>query len=244
MLSKNEVKHIRSLFLKKGRLLSGCFPAEGTRLVNHLLMYHSDLLQKLYVTSSYSMPDNLVISPDRITEIGEKELESISGLQQPQDVLAIFKQATTKDFGAEEEGWYFALDGIRDPGNLGTIFRLADWFGIKGIICSEDCVDQYNPKVVQASMGSILTVPVQITSLPVFLQKTRLPITGAVLDGHKPEKQNLTSKGIMVIGNEAEGIRANVLPYLQHKVTIPSYGTAESLNAALAAGILMWELKR
>ena len=244
MLSKNEVKYIRSLHLKKGRTESGCFQAEGPRLVNHLLTYHSDHLQHLYVTDNYHLPSQLADSSDKIKIISQQELESISALQQPQEVFAIFKQRDQNDLAGISSGWLIALDGIRDPGNMGSIFRLADWFGMTGIVCSEDCADHYNPKVVQASMGSILRLPVQVTSLQDFFQQSPLPAIGAVLNGEVLHRENMPSGGILVIGNEGEGIRSNLLPYLKHQFTIPSFGTAESLNAAMAAGIMMWEWKR
>jgi len=244
MLSKNEVKYIRSLRLKKGRTDSGCFQAEGPRLVNHLLRYHPEYLHELYVTDTYQLPDGVVVSKEKIREISSQELEAITSLQQPQEVFAIFRQAPGKDLQALDSGWLLALDGIRDPGNMGSVFRLADWFGFDGIVCSEDCADQYNPKVVQASMGSILRLPVQVTSLKSFFENSSLPAIGAVLEGDLLHKDHIPANGILVIGNEGEGIRSDLFPYLKHRLTIPSYGTAESLNAAMATGIMMWEIRR
>jgi len=244
MLSKNEVKYIRSMRLKKGRTDSGCFQAEGPRLVNHLLRYHSDNLHRLYFTDNYQPPEDMNIPSEKMTAISSIELEAITSLQQPQEVFAVFRQSAYQNLISNSNGWLLALDGIRDPGNMGSLFRLADWFGFDGIVCSEDCADQYNPKVVQASMGSILRMPVQITSLKNFLENTTLPAIGAVLNGEALSHDNLPKSGILVIGNEGEGIREDVLPNLQYKVTIPAYGTAESINAAMAAGIMMWEIRR
>jgi TrmH family RNA methyltransferase len=244
MLSKNEVKYIRSLRLKKGRTDSGCFQAEGPRLVHHLLQYHTEDLQQLYVTEAYQFPDGLVVDEKKLSVISSRELETITSLQQPQEIFAIFKQAQQQDLQSVSTGWLLALDGIRDPGNMGSVFRLADWFGFNGIVCSEDCADQYNPKVVQASMGSVLRLPVQVTSLKKFFEQSQLPAIGAVLNGEVLRKESLPESGILVIGNEGEGIRSDLLPLIDYKITIPSYGTAESLNAAMATGIIMWELRR
>ena len=244
MLSKNEVKYIRSMRLKKGRTDSGCFQAEGPRLVNPLLRYQSDNLHRLYFTDNYQPPEDMNIPSEKMTAISSIELEAITSLQQPQEVFAVFRQSAYQNLISNSNGWLLALDGIRDPGNMGSLFRLADWFGFDGIVCSEDCADQYNPKVVQASMGSILRMPVQITSLKNFLENTTLPAIGAVLNGEALSHDNLPKSGILVIGNEGEGIREDVLPNLQYKVTIPAYGTAESINAAMAAGIMMWEIRR
>lgn len=244
MLSKNEVKYIRSMRLKKGRTDSGCFQAEGPRLINHLLSYHQENLVKLFYTDTYRVPEGMHIPSKKMIPITTRELESITSLQHPQEVFAVFRQSHEKDLSSLSAGWILALDGIRDPGNMGSLFRLADWFGFDGIVCSEDCADQYNPKVVQASMGSILKLPVQNTSLKDFFEKTSLPAIGAVLNGEVLKKDGLPSSGIIVIGNEGEGIRPDILENLQYKVTIPAFGNAESLNAAMAAGIMMWELKR
>jgi len=244
MLSKNEVKYIRSMRLKKGRTDSSCFQAEGPRLVNHLLQHHPENLHHLYFTDTYQLPEGINIPPEKMTAISSRELEAITSLQQPQEVFAVFRQSGHQNLSSVSTGWLLALDGIRDPGNMGSLFRLADWFGFDGIVCSEDCADQYNPKVVQASMGSILRVPVQITSLKDFLEISCLPAIGAVLNGAALKNESLPKSGILVIGNEGEGIREDILPNLQYKVTIPAYGSAESLNAAMAAGIMMWELRR
>jgi TrmH family RNA methyltransferase len=244
MLSKNEVKYIRSLRLKKGRTDSGCFQAEGPRLVNHLLRYHAEYLQQLYVTDAYQLPKEVLVDEEKLRVISINELETITSLQQPQEAFAVFRQAPQQNMQSLASGWLLALDGIRDPGNMGSVFRLADWFGFDGIVCSDDCVDQYNPKVVQASMGSVLRLPVQVTSLNEFFQQSSLPVIGAVLDGDVLNKKMIPENGILVIGNEGEGIRSDLFPYLKHKVTIPSYGTAESLNAAMATGIMMWEIRR
>jgi len=213
-------------------------------MVNHLLQHHPENLHRLYITDSYQLPDGVMVDKEKMAEISIRELETITSLQQPQEVFAIFRQAPDKDLQTLDSGWLLALDGIRDPGNMGSVFRLADWFGFDGIVCSEDCADQYNPKVVQASMGSILRLPVQVTSLSSFFKQSRLPAIGAVLDGDLLNKGKLPKNGILVIGNEGEGIRSDLFQYLKYKVTIPSFGTAESINAAMATGIMMWEIRR
>jgi len=244
MLSKNEVKYIRSLHLKKGRDASGCFIAEGPKLVNHLLKYHPEQLNMLLATEAYSIPSEFQIDENKFRRIGSSQLESISTLQHPQEVLALFQQRPASKPDTFKTGWILALDGIRDPGNMGTLFRIADWFGVKAVVCSDDCVDQYNPKVVQASMGSILKIPVVDGDLTSFLQETTLPVYGAVLGGSSLSGFAGKEGGVLVIGNEAEGIRSGILPFINNQVSIPSFGTAESLNAAVAAGIILWEIHR
>lgn len=244
MLSKNEVKHIQSLHHKKGREKARMFIAEGRKLVLELLEYRPDWLQQLYATSTFYELTGLQPDAVRFHEISTATLERISVLQTPQEVLAVVQQPTAPQVPFSQTGWVLALDGIRDPGNLGTLIRLADWFGLSGIYCSPDCVEPWNPKTVQASMGSIFRVPVAVESLPHILSVESRQKVVAALEGTALDQFSFSESGILLIGNEAQGIRAEISELVQQQVSIPRFGAAESLNAAMAAGIILWEIKR
>jgi RNA methyltransferase, TrmH family len=244
MLSKNEVKHIQSLGHKKGRAESGHFLAEGTKLVVELLQQQPGQLVRLYATASFLEQYRQLIPSDAAIEVSDADLQRITQLQTPNQAVAVVQQFLNKTPKPDSDGWLLVLDGIRDPGNMGTLMRLADWFGIQSVIGSDDCADIYNPKVVQASMGSLFRVPFYETDLVSFLSSSNKPVVGAVLDGQPVQQVSFGSSGALVIGSEATGIRSEVLAQVQQKVSIPSFGGAESLNAAVAAGILLWELKR
>lgn len=182
----------------------------------------------------------------KLYEISQTELSKISTLSTPQAFLAIIKiprseELTTKSL---KGSFSLALDNIQDPGNLGTIIRTADWFGLKYIICSSDTVDVYNPKVVQASMGSLARVKVIHTDLEGFLKNTELPIFGALLDGRSVYETNFGNEGILLLGNEGNGINNDLLKLITFPVTIPRFGKAESLNVAISASIFCSEVRR
>ncbi len=182
----------------------------------------------------------------KLYEISQTELSKISTLSTPQALLAIIKipeseELTTKSL---KSSFSLALDNIQDPGNLGTIIRTADWFGLKYLICSTDTVDVYNPKVVQASMGSLARVKVIYTDLEDFLKNTELPIFGALLDGRSVYKTDFGNEGILLLGNEGNGISNDLLKLITFPVTIPRFGRAESLNVAISASIFCSELRR
>ncbi len=244
MLSKNEVKHIQSLGQKKGRAASGEFLAEGTKLVVDLLQSQPSMLVRLYATGSFLEQYQQLVPADAAVEVSDAELQRLTQLQTPNQVVAVVRQLPNEMPLLNGEGWLLVLDGIRDPGNMGTLLRLADWFGLQSVVGSSDCADIYNPKVVQASMGSLFRVPYFETELVSFLTNLDKPVAGAVLDGQALQQVSFGSSGALVIGSEANGIRPEVLELVQQKVTIPSFGGAESLNAAVAAGILLWELRR
>ena len=179
-----------------------------------------------------------MIKPE-IFRVTAKELERISNLNTPNQVLAVCSiPAWNPEQIENPEGIMLALDGIRDPGNLGTIIRTADWFGVKEIICSDDCVDVFNPKVVQSTMGSLGRVKVYYTNLEDFLSESKLPVYATVMDGNSIWDAN-PGNGIFIIGNESKGIRPEVLKHAKHKISIPSVGGAESLNAAVATGVVL-----
>lgn len=235
MLSKNEAKYIQSLFHKKQRQELGLFIAEGVKLVNELL--NSNLvIKKIYATPDWELPLHKNVDISRVTA---NELQKISGLQTANKVLAIAEQPILPQIKLSKNKWILALDGIQDPGNMGTLIRIADWFGIDTIVASEDSVDAFNPKVVQSTMGGFTRVNVHYTPIDNFLLAAKLPVYGALLTGKSVYTVPPMSQGILLIGNESKGIHHNLLPFITHPVSIPKIGGAESLNAAIAAGILI-----
>jgi TrmH family RNA methyltransferase len=195
----------------------------------------------VYATTDYKRPNNV-----DCVEITADELRKLSFLQHPQQVLAVFYMPRLNEI-PEPQGLCLALDGVQDPGNLGTIIRIADWFGIETIYCSQDTADAWNPKVVQATMGSIARVNIVYTQLKELLKKSSLPIYGTLLDGENVYSKNLSADGIIVMGNEGNGISADVREIVTEKLLIPSYrngDTAESLNVAIATAIICAEFRR
>lgn len=239
-LSKNQLKLITSLQQKKYRQKHNLFVAEGLKVVEELLK-SSFNLQQLFTVEDIDFS----ISSDKITYITETDLKKISNLKTPNKVLGLFEIPLEKDI--QKEGLIIALDGINDPGNLGTIIRLCDWFGIEQLICSKNTVDCYNPKVVQSTMGSITRVQINYIDLVDFLTDTKLPIFTADMNGKNVYKSSLPKQAILVMGNEANGISSEVDNVVKNKLTIPRFGNlqqTESLNVATATAILLSEFKR
>jgi TrmH family RNA methyltransferase len=238
MLIKSQVKYIQSLSHKKLRDSEGVFVAEGPKLINELLSARLPLLQLYAVKEWIEAQGRLLTVP--VTEISAAELERISLLQTPNLVLGIFKKPVFVANRPERNTLSLMLDTIQDPGNLGTIIRCADWFGISRIFCSTDCADAYNPKVVQATMGSIARVQVAYGSLTERLKlEPGLPTYAAVLNGTDVRRLPPIKEGIIIIGNESKGISEEVLALCRNRITIPRHGQAESLNAAVATGIIL-----
>jgi TrmH family RNA methyltransferase len=238
MLSKNQIKLIRSLELKKNRKRENLFVAEGPKVVGDLLKA-GFLPHSIFSTKPH----------DNAQLITDDELRRISFLQHPQEVLALFEISPTSSLQLPPSSLSLALDGIQDPGNLGTIIRLADWFGIDQIVCSEDTVDAWNPKVVQATMGSIARVNINYINLLRYLDAmpADTPVYGTLLDGENIYHQPLTPHGVIVMGNEGNGISPEVRARVTHRLLIPSYrsvDTAESLNVAIATAITCAEFRR
>ena len=244
MISKNQIKLIRSLELKKNRRRENLFVAEGPKVV-------SDLLQAGYVPhsifSTTERPDAQLIT--------EEELRRISFLQHPQEVLALFHIPEQPSDIIHQtsairrpSSLALALDGVQDPGNVGTIIRIADWFGIDTIYCSPDTADVYNPKVVQATMGSLAHVHIIYCDLLELFAHCQCPVYGTLLDGKNIYEQPLSADGIIVMGNEGNGISEAVRQHITHRLLIPNYHTgdhtAESLNVAIATAITCAEFKR
>ncbi|MDE3237241.1 MAG: RNA methyltransferase [Bacteroidota bacterium] len=239
MLSKNELKYIQSLCHKKQREEEGLFVAEGPKIVGELLQ--SDYrIKKVYATKKWIEKNkNIATSFEEITD---DELSKISSLQAPNEVLAVVEQKVQPALPRLQQHITLLLDGIQDPGNLGTIIRIADWFGITQLICSEDTVELYNPKVIQSTMGSFLRVQLWYSNLLPFVSKAEVPVMGALLHGKSVYVIKKPVEAMLIIGNESKGIRENLLPYITAPVTIPRKGGAESLNAAVATGILLSHL--
>ncbi|RAR50259.1 TrmH family RNA methyltransferase [Flavobacterium lacus] len=240
MVSKNQIKRITGLHQKKFRNEQQLFIAEGIKVIQEL--YNSSFeIQEFYSTDS-SLQLNNKVKPDIISET---DLKKISCLKTPNTCLAVFKIAPSKPI--KYEGLTLVLDDIRDPGNLGTIIRLCDWFGIEQLICSEETADLYNPKVIQATMGSIARVNVVYTSLERFLKNTKQPIYGAFMDGDVVYETELPTTAVLVMGNEANGVTATVEALIQKKISIPRFGKlqkTESLNVATATAILLSEFRK
>lgn len=238
MITKNQVKYIQSLGQKKSRDTDKVFIAEGPKLVNELLQAANCKIEKIYALKSW-IEQNPVRGVD-IIEITEVELQKISQLKTPNQVVAIAQQIKWENDLELKGNISLALDAIQDPGNMGTIIRLADWFGIKNLLCSNDCADIYNPKVVQASMGSITRVRVEYIDLFLFFKENSdIRIYAAVLDGRDVTKMEKLHEGMILIGNESKGINDELLSLASVRVTIPGKGKAESLNAAMATGIIL-----
>ncbi len=239
MLSKNELKYIQSLCHKKQRQEERLFIAEGVKLVDELLS--SDYrIKKIYATEGWSLQHPAAGA----TLITADELAKISSLQTANQVLVIAEQRKADDLPVFENQLSLLLDGIQDPGNLGTMIRIADWFGITQIVASPDTVELYNPKVIQATMGSFTRVKVWYHPLAEMLESCKVPVYGALLQGDSMYNTEPPAEGILLIGNEARGINPNLMPFINHPVTIPRIGGAESLNAAIATGILLAQLRK
>ncbi|MGE5106983.1 MAG: TrmH family RNA methyltransferase [Sphingobacteriales bacterium] len=247
MLSKTQVKYIQSLSHKKFRDEEGVFIAEGPKIVAEILKEKPSAVRYIYAVKNWhETNENLVknIGTESLNEVSEKELEKISSLNTPNQVFAIIKKLPAKQNIDCKIQLVIALDEIQDPGNLGTIIRIADWFGIKHIICSKDCADVYNSKVVQSTMGSIIRVNVMYTDLEDFLNKQKgIEIMAAALEGIPVQKIKEGKNGVLLIGNESKGISKELLSFASTKITIPQIGKAESLNAAVATGIILSHLK-
>lgn len=233
-LSKNKIKLIRSLRLKKNRDAEHLFVVEGEKIINEILTEQPDSLEFIC-----SIDEQFQFERSYLTD--ERGMKEISSLKSPGNLLAVVRFPHQK---SGESDLILALDGIQDPGNLGTIIRTAEWFGISTIVCSNDTVDCYNSKVVQATMGSLFRMSISYTDLNQFLSDTELPIYGALLDGVDMYSTPLEKKGILVIGNEGKGISDEIKTCVTNPIFIPKYGEAESLNAAMATGIILAEYRR
>ena len=247
-LSKNKIKYIHSLELKKIRKEERAFLAEGPKLVDDLLTHFP--CRFLAATSAW-LQKHTDIRADEIVEVSQEDLSRASLLKTPQQVLAVFEQPRYHlNPETVRHSLCLALDDVQDPGNLGTIVRLADWFGIEHIICSPNTVDVYNPKTVQATMGGIARVKVHYMPLPDFIRSLGddTPVFGTFLDGKDMYEQPLSATGLIVMGNEGNGIGKEVEALINRKLYIPNYPqgqeTSESLNVAIATAVICAEFRR
>jgi TrmH family RNA methyltransferase len=240
MLIKNQIKLITSLQQKKQRLANQLFFAEGIKVIQELVESNFELVH-LYTTKN----DFEEVSNQNKVIITENDLKKISALATPNSCLAVFKIPVEKTI--IESGLILALDSVRDPGNLGTILRLCDWFGITQLVCSKETVDIYNPKVVQATMGSIARVNVNYVDLELYISQTKFPVFGTFMDGDNIYKTDLPQEGIIIMGNEANGISQELEKLIKNRLTVPRFGTlqkTESLNVATATAIILSEFRR
>lgn len=245
MLSGNTVKYIQSLTHKKFRDQHRCFVAETPKVVEEFLTagYVADAL---YATEEWigSIAEKYDVNLKNLTVVKDYELKKISQLNTPREVVGIFKIPDWSIPNDLKGRITLALDDIQDPGNVGTIIRIADWFGVQNIICSLHTANVYNSKVVQASMGSLAHVRTHYTDLKSFLEKCKLPVYAASLEGTSVFDSGKIEEGILVIGNEGKGISQDILILANHHLTIPKIGKAESLNAAMATGIILSHILR
>ncbi len=254
MLSKNQIKFVNSLKQKKYREEHNLFIAEGTKIVPELFV--SDIIVKqVYATSEFFRNNKIASTIERF-EIKENELERISALMTANEVLAVCETPQHQlKMDSLKDKLTLVLDDIKDPGNLGTIIRIADWFGIENIVCNNDTVNAFNPKVVQATMGSISRIKIYYTDLIDFLKNQESSIKnqvfGALLGGESIYEKTLPLNSFIIIGNESKGISEKLLPFITDKISIPSFshyktvsGEAESLNAAVATSIICSEFRR
>lgn len=238
MVSKSQIKLITSLQQKKYRNKTGLFVAEGPKVIEELRK-EGLALEALFTTHTSEVKE------DNHHLVTTTELQKISNLTTANTSLALFKIPEKKQ--PIYNGLSVALDAVRDPGNLGTIIRLCDWFGIRQLICSEDTVDCYNSKVIQATMGSIARVHIHYTDLSAYLKETQLPILGGRMDGANVYQVTLPKEAVLVLGNEANGISEEISALLTQAISIPQFGSGnetESLNVATAGAILLSELRR
>ena len=238
MLTAHKIKILQSLDKKKFRQKYNLFLVEGNKTIKEIPLSRYKI-QEIFTIN----PSELGIDGVKIIEISDSELKKISFLQHPKDSVAVCELINEKFL--EDLSIQLVLDGIQDPGNLGTIIRLADWFGIEQIICSEDTVDFYNPKVIQASMGSFLRVNITYQNIENYLQNSTAAIIGTDMDGENFYQFDFPEKFNLILGNEGNGIRPNIEELLTHKITIPRFGkskSTESLNVSMAAGIILGQI--
>lgn len=241
MISKNQLKLIRALGQKKQRKAHGLFLVQGEK--NVLELSHSPLTVKsVFATTDFLSENSLSLKGFDCVEATLDELTKASTLVSNNAAIAIVEMPTVDV--PKAEGLMIALDGVSDPGNLGTIIRVADWYGIKHIVASVDCADPYNPKTISATMGSFGRVFVSQLDLPRYLEQADLPVYGAFLEGESVHKTAFSADGILLMGSESHGVREEAAKFVTDKVTIPAFGGAESLNVAMATGIILDNLRR
>ncbi len=257
MISKSRIKFLSSLSVKKYRESTGFFLVQGEKAVTEILQSKNNLLKpdELFATDEFLNKNQFtdILHSIKTTAVSESELKKISTLSSPNKASLLIQIPVYKpDPEIISNSLSLVLEDIRDPGNLGTIIRTADWFNIKDIFCSRESTDLYNPKTVQSTMGSITRVRVHYCSLTelfiFYREKFNMEITGTMLEGEELFSVDIPEKGMIVFGNESQGISDQILPYINRKISIPSFssiqGAPDSLNIASAAAIICWEIKR
>src|SRR5690554_825822 len=245
MLSKNTVKFIKSLQQKKFRKQENAFFVEGTKNVTELLGSDFNVTHLLYTPKFAERHSDLIqISGAQVMEVAPKQLQSLGSFLTNDSALVVAEIKDNIPFKLQENELVIALDDVRDPGNLGTIIRIADWYGIKKLLLSEETADFYNPKVLNASMGSFTRMNFFYTNLEEYLSDTELPVYGAFLEGHDIHRVDLKQVGIILMGNESKGISQELASLVTTKLTIPSFGHAESLNVAVATAVICDNFRR
>lgn len=245
MLSKSQISFIKSLHQKKYRKAHGLFLVEGIKSIKEFFQSNYKIHSIFYNSEQSNLLPKLPANIN-LFEVNNVELGKISTLQTPQGFLAVVHLPKTEKINENvlKNQFTLVLDGVQDPGNLGTIIRTADWFGFKNIICSEDTVEAFNPKTVQATMGSLARVAIHYENLTSFLERNSLPVFGALLDGESIYETSWGKEGLIILGNEGKGISEEVIKKIDKPVTIPRFGEAESLNVAVSAAIFCAELVR
>jgi TrmH family RNA methyltransferase len=242
MLSKNQIKKLRGLQRKKERKNTGLYVVEGKKIVEEILDSSNDW-HELYATSTWFQSHSEYLSQENCFEVSEKDLERVSSLKTPNEVLLVLKQNENGVFSdVMNEDLVIALDGVKDPGNMGTIIRLADWFGVKHLLCTSDSVDQYNPKTVQSAMGSFNSVQLHYGDLAQMLSDLNThQIYACDLDGDSVYTSKFYEKSILVMGSESHGISNEILQLANHKITIPNFSSSsiDSLNVATATALVL-----
>jgi len=239
MISKNRIRFIKSLEQKKFRQQEQLFIIEGEKMVLEAIQWIPEQLVSVYYTSDFHFDSSEFAFDFEL--ISDADLKAISSLKTPNKALAICKFISSN---TNVSSFSIALDGIQDPGNLGTILRMADWFGISHVYCSNDTVDCYNSKVLQATMGAIFRVTVTYVDLNDFFTKNKKPVYGALLNGENIFTTEFEHEGIILLGNEGNGIRETNKKHINHVITIPRFGNAESLNVATAGAIILGSVFR
>lgn len=241
MASKNQLKLIRALGQKKYRKQYGQYLVQGEKNVLELIAA-GGVIDALFATPAFIAEHSQTLSDIDVVATEEDVLSKVSTLVSNNAAIAI--TPIPQDEAIDSSGWVLALDGVSDPGNLGTIIRVADWYGFKQVILSETCADQFNPKVISATMGSFVRVHCVRTNLIEFLREYQGPIYGAFLEGQNVHKTPFKHNGVLVMGSESHGISDEIAEFVTDKITIPAFGGAESLNVAMATGIIVDNIKR
>lgn len=251
MISKQNIELVRSLTQKKFREETGLFVAEGEKIVFDLLKTDITLATLYYTSEALPLPKNFAFLAKSIL-LSQKEMARISAFKSPPTLLALFEIPTYQEVVTPTfEGLNLVLDGLQDPGNLGTIIRLADWFGIRNIFCSENCVDRFNPKCVQSTMGAIARVRVHYVELSWLLNEAKaqnIPVYGTYMEGENLYQTNISGQALIVMGSEGKGISPDLMPFMTKKLSIPAFPVGnklpESLNVAVSAAIVCSEIRR